>query len=119
MVEEVNAHLNDDYGELSRSILQLSHEEFEDTLSKHEEFKRSQQKRILNIRLKLAGLAKSVPTEHLPRPMTAMRTVEMEKCQSCIRALSNCLAALYLEFLLAFICSSPHIINFDIVGWRR
>ena len=29
--------------------------------------------------LKLAGLAKSVPTEHPPRPMTAMRTVEMEK----------------------------------------
>ena len=82
MVEEVNAHLNDDYGELSRSILQLSHEEFEDTLSKHEEFKRSQQKRILNIRLKLAGLAKSVPTEHPPRPMTAMRTVEMEKCKA-------------------------------------
>ena len=61
MIEEVNGQLNDEYSELSRSILSLSKEGFENTISKHEEFKRIQQKRILGLRLKLAGLARTTP----------------------------------------------------------
>ena len=57
MIEEVSAQLGDDYGVLSRSILLLSDEEVENIIAEHEEFKRSQQKRILGVRLKLAGLA--------------------------------------------------------------
>ena len=57
MIEEVSAQLSDDYGEMSRSILLLSNEDIESTITEHEECKRLQQKKIFDVRLKLASPA--------------------------------------------------------------
>ena len=83
MIEGVSAQLSDDYVELSRSILLLSNEEVENTIAEHEEFKRLQQKRILDVRLKLAGLANHASKlSSSTITSTSTRTVEMEKCKA-------------------------------------
>merc|ERR1712105_578225 len=77
MVEKLGMLLNDDFGELSKSILSLPIEDFENTIAKHEDYRRIQQKRILDLRLKLVGLVSSTSKEP-SSSSTATRAVEME-----------------------------------------
>ena len=86
MVSNVASQLGTPFKELSNAILNLSLSDAENVISEHESFRQDQTKRLIEVKVKLAKLAKDVPdvttvstsTSRIP----AARSVEMEKCKA-------------------------------------
>ena len=77
MLSKVQVQLQTTYGELSKSILTLSGADFDEDVKKHEDFRQLEQKRFLDVQVKLAKLAPDSSQAKSP-PIRA--AVQMEKC---------------------------------------
>ena len=89
MTDKVASQLESSFNELSLSILNISGTDAARTIDEHENFKQTQQKRLLDVRVQLAKLAvsaeKAAPAPAAPTQPTATvssRSVEMEKCKA-------------------------------------
>ena len=88
MMTSVDNQLQNAYRELSDSILNLSGTNAEEVITKHEHFRQTQHKNLVNVQVNLANLAKD---DSVNNPTTShsntsvrrgVRDVEMEKCKA-------------------------------------